>query len=306
MMGSLSPLGIGVGLALGVGMLTVLGVGLKMLWGKKKRKIALVASNVNYPLKLVDREEISHDTRRFRFALPSDEHCLGLPVGQHVYLSAKINGELVIRPYTPTSSDDDLGFVDLVIKVYFAGVHPRFPDGGKMSQYLEKMELGSTINFRGPSGHLIYGAGGQFLIRKDKKTPPESKIAKKVGMISGGTGITPMLQLVRAVLKDPRDKTKMWLLFANQTENDILLRTELEEIVADHPNRFHLWYTLDRPEEGWEYSKGFINKEMIEAHLPAPGDDTLILMCGPPPMINFACKPALAELHYNENMQFSY
>jgi cytochrome-b5 reductase len=35
-----------------------------------------------------------------------------------------------------------------------------------------------------------------------------------------------------------------------QTEDDILLRTELEKIAADHPNRFKVWYTLDRPEEG--------------------------------------------------------
>lgn len=301
----MAQLGIGVGVALGVGILTVVGLS-KFIWGKKKKKITLEASNVNYPLQLVDREEISPDTRRFRFALPSDEHCLGLPVGQHVYLSAKINGELVIRPYTPTSSDDDLGFVDLVIKVYFAGVHPRFPEGGKMSQYLERMELGSTINFRGPSGHLVYGGGGQFIIRKDKKSPEERRMAKKVGMIAGGTGITPMLQLIRAALKDPRDKTKMWLIFANQTENDILLRTELEEVAADHPDRFKLWYTLDRPEDGWEYSKGFINAEMIKAHLPPVSDDTLVLMCGPPPMINFACKPALAELGHAEERQFAY
>jgi len=303
-MGSIAHWGIGVGVALGVGILTV--VGLKVFCGKKKRKVTLEASNVNYPLQLVDREEISHDTRRFRFALPSDEHCLGLPVGQHVYLSAKINGELVIRPYTPTSSDDDLGYVDLVIKVYFPNVHPRFPDGGKMSQYLENMELGSTINFRGPSGNLVYGGGGQFIIKKDKKAPEERKMAKKVGMIAGGTGITPMLQLVRAVLKDPRDKTKMWLLFANQTESDILLRTELEDVAAEYPDRFQLWYTLDRPEEGWKYSKGFVNADMIKDHLPPAGDDTLILMCGPPPMINFACKPALKELGYTEERQFAY
>lgn len=39
------------------------------------------------------------------------------PAGQHIYLSTRINGNLVIRPYTPVSSDDDKGFVDLVVKV---------------------------------------------------------------------------------------------------------------------------------------------------------------------------------------------
>lgn len=37
--------------------------------------------------------------------------------GQHIYLSAKIDGKLVVRPYTPVSSDDDKGYVDLVVKV---------------------------------------------------------------------------------------------------------------------------------------------------------------------------------------------
>ena len=43
------------------------------------------------------------------------------PAGQHIYLSARIDGNLVIRPYTPVSSDDDKGFVDLVIKVRSQG-----------------------------------------------------------------------------------------------------------------------------------------------------------------------------------------
>lgn len=37
--------------------------------------------------------------------------------GQHIYLSAKVDGKLVVRPYTPVSSDDDKGYVDLVVKV---------------------------------------------------------------------------------------------------------------------------------------------------------------------------------------------
>ena len=61
---------------------------------------------------------------------------------------------------------------------------------------------------------------------------------KKIGMVAGGTGITPMLQIIRAIQRDPTDTTEVWLIFANQTEEDILLRKELEAV----PNaRFHLW-----------------------------------------------------------------
>merc|ERR1712013_840893 len=84
-----------------------------------------------YPLKLVEKVVLSHDTRLFRFELPSHAHCLGLPIGQHIYLSARINGSLVVRPYTPTSSDEDLGHMDLVVKIYPANTHPKFPEGGK-------------------------------------------------------------------------------------------------------------------------------------------------------------------------------
>ena len=98
----------------------------------------LVDPNEKYLLPLVEKDEISHDTRKFRFGLPSADHILGLPIGQHIHLSVTINGDLVIRSYTPVSSDDDKGFVDLVVKVYQRNVHPKFPDGGKMTQYLDE------------------------------------------------------------------------------------------------------------------------------------------------------------------------
>lgn len=63
---------------------------------------------------------------------------LGLPVGQHITLRCKNkSGEDVQRSYTPISSNDDKGFVEFVIKVYFPNVHPRFPNGGAMTMHLQ-------------------------------------------------------------------------------------------------------------------------------------------------------------------------
>ena len=56
----------------------------------------------------------------------------------------------------------------------------------------------------------------------------------------------------------------------------------------------------------WSYDKGFISEEMIAAHLPPAGDDTLIFMCGPPPMIKFACQPNLDKLGYAADRRFAY
>jgi len=196
--------------------------------------------------------------------------------------------------------------VDLVIKVYLKGVHPKFPEGGKMSQYLNSLKVGDVVEFRGPSGLLTYTGKGNFSIQPNKKSPPEPQVAKKLGMIAGGTGITPMLQLIRAILKDPEDPTQCSLLFANQTEKDIILREDLEELQARYPNRFKLWFTLDHPPEGWAYSKGFVTADMIREHLPAPGDDALLLLCGPPPMVQLACHPNLDKLGYSQKMRFTY
>ncbi|MGH0117233.1 UNVERIFIED_CONTAM: hypothetical protein FKN15_046154 [Acipenser sinensis] len=182
---------------------------------------------------------ISHNTRRFRFALKSPDHVLGLPIGQYIYLSARINGDLVERPYTPVSSDDDKGYVDLVVKIYYKNVHPKFPDGGEMSQYLESLRIGDAIDFRGPSGLLVYQGKGKFAIHLDNKSDPAISTAKQIGMIAGGTD--------------------------------------------------------------WEYSQGFINEKIIKDQMPPPGDDTLILLCGPPPMIQFACIPNLEKLNYDKS-----
>ena len=178
----------------------------------------LVDPNDKYQLPLIEKEVISHDTRRFRFGLPSNQHILGLPVGQHIHLIATIDNELVIRPYTPISCDDDVGYVDLVVKVYFKDVHPKFPAGGNMSQYLENMNIGDKISFRGPTGRLQYVGKGKFLIKKLRKDPPKPVKAYRINMIAGGTGITPMLQLVRDVLKNSSkgDATELALIFANQ------------------------------------------------------------------------------------------
>ncbi|XP_043083495.1 NADH-cytochrome b5 reductase 2 [Puntigrus tetrazona] len=276
--------------------------------GRKQSKFpkTLQDPNVKYPLPLTEKEEINHDTKKFRFGLPSSSHVLGLPIGQHVYLSAKVNGNLVIRAYTPVSSDEDQGHVDLVVKIYYKNTHPNYPEGGKMSQYLNDMKIGDTIDFRGPNGLLVYTGNGRFAIRPDKKSEPKARRFRHVGMIAGGTGITPMLQLIRSITADPADNTKCSLIFANQTEKDILLRKELDEVHRSHPDKLDVWYTLDKPSEGWKYSKGFVDADMIKDHLPPPASDVLIVMCGPPPMIQYACLPNLDKLGYKTENTFAY
>lgn len=267
-----------------------------------KPQIALDGTKFQ-PFKLIKKTNVSPDTRILRFALQTPETTLGLPIGQHMYLRAVIDGAEVQRAYTPISSDDDKGFFELLIKVYFKNVHPKFPEGGKMTQYLENMKIGEEIMVKGPSGRFEYVGHSKFTITKLRQAPVGRKV-KAFGLIAGGSGITPMYQIMKAVLKNPADPTLLYLLFANQTEADILLRDELEAMAKDPRVKIH--YTLDRPEAGWKYSSGFINEEMLKANMPPADGESVILMCGPPPMINFACKPNLEKLGFTADDMFSF
>lgn len=115
-----------------------------------------------------------------------------------------------------------------------------------------------------------------------------------------------MLQLINEVLKKSDDSTQLALLYANQTEDDILLRDDIDVLGAKYQERFKVWYTVDRASQTWKFSTGFVNDEMIKENLFAPSSDTITLMCGPPPMINFACLPNLDKLGYDKELNFAY
>ncbi|KAF5179908.1 Nitrate reductase [NADH] [Thalictrum thalictroides] len=247
--------------------------------------------------KLVSKISLSHDVRLFRFALPSPDQVLGLPVGKHIFLCATVDNKLCMRAYTPSSTIDEVGYFELVIKIYYKGVHPAFPNGGIMSQYLESLPLESSIDIKGPLGHIEYMGRGNFTVHG------ENKFAKKLAMLAGGTGITPIYQVMQAILKDPEDETEMYVVYANRTEDDILLKEELDSWAEQYSERVKVWYVVQVPpperEDTWKYSVGFITEEILREHIPLGSKDTLALACGPPPMIQFAVNPNLEKMNYD-------
>eukprot|EP00456_Euglypha_rotunda_P010100 TRINITY_DN1244_c0_g1_i1.p1 TRINITY_DN1244_c0_g1~~TRINITY_DN1244_c0_g1_i1.p1 ORF type:complete len:115 (-),score=14.84 TRINITY_DN1244_c0_g1_i1:24-368(-) len=114
-----------------------------------------------------------------------------------------------------------------------------------------------------------------------------------------------MLQLIRAILRNPRDRTQVNLIFANVSEADILLRKELDALAVEHKSQFQVFYTLDKAESDWKFGRGFVTGDMIKEHLPAPSKDSIILMCGPPPMMKFMLNHMTA-LKYDDTQFFQY
>jgi len=248
------------------------------------------------PFKLIQRTQVTHNTIIFRFQLAHPKQRVGLPVGKHMLLKfIDVDGKPISRPYTPVSSDDDLGYFDLLIKLY---------PNGKMSQHLQHLQVGQTIEARGPQGSLEYLGGGEFTVKRSGGRVQKVN-CQNVGMIAGGSGITPMLQILREVHKHASsDFTKLSLLFANVTEADILMKEELDKL-KESRSLTEIVYTLDKPAETWTGPKGFVTTELIKQHLPPPSSSTMILLCGPKPMVD-AMEKNLLSLGYTEDMYFKY
>lgn len=227
------------------------------------------------PLPLKKKTLVAPNVYRLTFTLPTTSTILGLPIGQHVTIKADVDGENVARSYTPVSNNADLGLLELVVKVY--------PDGKLTSKYLAKVEAGDEVLFRGPKGAMKYNPN----------------LCKKIGMIAGGTGITPMFQVIRAICEHDRDLTEISLIYANRSEEDILLRKELDTFARRYPKNFKVYYLLDHPPADWKFGKGHVTKELMEEMLPAPSLDSKVFLCGPPGMVN-ASKKSLVDLGFEQ------
>lgn len=132
---------------------------------------------------------------------------------------------------------------------------------------------------------------------------PDLRTVKRLGLIAGGSGITPMYQLIKGVSEDPEAKTEITLLYANKTEEDILMNRELKELKA---KRNYIWRnTLETTPANWADYKGFITKDMIQELFPNPTPETLICMCGPQPM-NKMVLESLVAMGYSTSNLFKF
>ncbi|KXJ87251.1 nitrate reductase [Microdochium bolleyi] len=286
--------------------------------------------------RLVQKTAVSRDSRIFRFALAHEDQLIGLPVGQHVYVrirrTNKLTGETetVQRAYTPYSGNSQRGYLDILIKVYFpseAGNNSSTTTtaaafaGGRMTMLLEKLPIGidsddMSIELKGPLGHFTYLGQGQV----QWKPAHRPRTVRKLAMIAGGSGITPIWSTLKAIADEymagpppgaaaGREPIQIWIVYGNRTEDDILIRREMEELCAALQDNLRIWHVLSLEEKvtkEWKMGRGRVGLECLREHLPPPppapvGDeleDTLALVCGPPAMEK-GVSTALEELGWD-------
>ncbi|KAK9418452.1 putative Nitrate reductase [Seiridium unicorne] len=226
---------------------------------------------------LTAKRNVSADTKIFTFDLEHPSQTVGLPIGQHLMMRLRdpVTREAIIRSYTPISENIEQGKLHVLVKVYYDT-----PDrkGGKMTQALDAIPVGHFVDFKGPTGKFEYlGRGMCSLSGAQRKV-------KRFIMICAGSGITPIFQVLRAVMKDPEDTTRCLVLNGNRVEEDILCRDQLDTMVLGNERKCKLLYTLSKPEPSWAGLRGRMNQDLLEKEVgpcETINGEELVLVCGP-------------------------
>ncbi|KAF4945780.1 hypothetical protein FSARC_14363 [Fusarium sarcochroum] len=267
------------------------------------------------PVKLIDRQDLSKDTRAYTFQLPEGKNILGLGTCQHVQIGFHMLDRMLIRSYTPTKpllptlGENEKNMVNGDAKSYRDGdgkfeltVKTYFPDenqpGGALSNILDCMPIGEEVELRGPTGEIVYNGNGNFVI-EDKEHHFD-----RVSLVLGGSGITPGYSLLARILLSSDDKTEIRVVDANKSEADILLKDELEEFENKSDGQLKVTHVLSHASDDWKGKTGHVNEDIIKGSLFEPSEESAVFLCGPPAMIQKAALPALKDWGYveDENM----
>ncbi|KAI5792524.1 nitrate reductase [Peziza echinospora] len=250
------------------------------------------------PSRLLTKTAISHDTILLRFGLEHAQQRLGLPIGQHILIkTTPKGGKVTIRAYTPISQQTP-GEVTLLVKVYRdEGVEGK--RGGVMSQALDALAVGETIQVKGPTGKFTYlptntsyfSSTHNITTASSLETPPPTpttiqdnmelmnvtfapsgskpRRVTKFLMICAGTGITPIYQVLQAAFTEGNDSAvKCFVAYGNRAEDDMLCKDEIERIVDGRRTR--VVHALSNPKgdvgevRAREVRRGRVGLELVQ------------------------------------------
>jgi ferredoxin-NADP reductase/DMSO/TMAO reductase YedYZ heme-binding membrane subunit len=200
----------------------------------------------------------THDVKTFRFVSPD-----GGPLpfenvpGQYLSLALQIDGKRVNRSYTIASSPTRGAYCEISVK-----------NVGYASGHLHRtLREGHAIKVSAPAGKFFF-AGHE---------------AKRIVLIAGGVGITPMMSIVRS-LTDRCWTGDIYLVFANKTRVDIIFEHELAYLQKRFPN-LHVRHTLSKEADpAWDGARGHITRELVEGLVPELKSGP-VMLCGPDPMM---------------------
>src|SRR6476659_6327289 len=188
--------------------------------------------------------------------------------GQHLTLRAVLNGEEVRRNYSLCTAP---GEQDWLVTVKRIG-------GGLFSNWVgDELKAGATIDVMPPHGSFT--------------TEFDASASRHFVGIAGGSGITPVMSLIKTLLRE-EPKSRFTLLYGNRDSSSVIFLETLAGLKDKHLGRFEIYHFLDQEEQDIELFNGMLNRERLEEAIAALVPDAAEVngwfICGPGPMMDAA------------------
>ena len=189
--------------------------------------------------------------------------------GQYIALFVEVDNILTSRPYSISSPPNQIGHYDLTV---------RRVEGGLVSNFLlDRVKQGDELVSSGPAGHFYHNPVFHH---------------KDVVFLTGGSGITPFMSMIREALECGLDRT-IHLIYGNMTVDEAVFHDRLEELAGRFGN-FNYEPVLEAPPAGWDGATGYITRDVIQRTVGDVSGKSFYL-CGPQAMYDF-CLPELEAL----------
>lgn len=189
--------------------------------------------------------------------------------GQYIAIAAEIDGIKTSRPYSISSPPNQTGYYDITVR--------QVPDGFVSEYLLSRVKVGDLLEASGPMGNFYYN--------------PLFHGSRQI-VIAGGSGITPMMSMIREVTDCGFDR-RIHLIYGCRTPDEIIFGREIAERSSRHPN-FTYDIVISEPVAGFTGRTGLITAEMVHEMAP-PDEDTTYYICGPSAMYDLVVPGLLAS-----------
>lgn len=244
----------------------------------------LLGQEFPHRAKVVEIEDLTHDTKRIRFRL-ADTAGFRFTPGQFVLLRVpdefvaewnqryKTAHRQIARPYSFASSSSLLPAFELVIKLVSAPPGKDVPPGVASTYVHSRLKAGDEVRFSNPVGSLY--------LRKDTGRP--------VIIVAGGTGVAPFLSLLEYWFENRLEKNnQIYLFFGVRSKRDLFYDERFQAWAAEKKLRYFPALSNPAPEDGWRGETGFI-QTIVDKHIESPSDADAYL-AGPPVMVQETVK----------------
>ncbi|MBL0328786.1 MAG: 2Fe-2S iron-sulfur cluster binding domain-containing protein [Bacteroidetes bacterium] len=232
-------------------------------------------------LKVVDVVRETADAVSVAFEVPANlKQDYKYKQGQYLTLKFNIKGEELRRSYSICSSPVDENELRVAVK--------KVKDGRVSTFINDTIKVGDVVEVMLPMGNFF--------------TEMNAANKKNYILFGGGSGITPMLSILKTVLKS-EPNSRITLFYGNNDESSIIFKKQIEQLAVSNSDRLNVVHVLNTPPTGHpEKLKGMMTKEknieLVKDYVDVAADNEYFI-CGPGPMMENVVN-ALKELKINE------